>query len=194
MADTKRMVFSFNDLTNESQLVRELQKEFIKLGVQVSGVDVPTTVKRTAGISYREVLITFADSQVVTFKVKKTGDIFEVKLNKKTLPIRNQDNQIAAIKEIADAMDKGRAAFQRKLAAAKVEVPQGSRVSSKTSEAKQTDKITALKEAIAEAKRQIEELNQKTVEANQETASINEQNAAILQQIEELKAWINQRK
>ena len=117
----KSLLFSFDDLTDKNRVVRSVKKQFEALGAVVVAVDVPARVKRTAGITYRELSLSFADSQIVTFRVKQTGDIFEVRLNGKTLPIKEQDDQRKALKEIADAMDKGRTAFQRKLQRVRVD-------------------------------------------------------------------------
>ena len=38
---------------------------------------------------------TFADGQTVTLAVKETGDVFEVKINGKVQPLRNQDDHAA---------------------------------------------------------------------------------------------------
>ena len=108
--------FGFEDLSSNDKALRTFTRAFGRLGANVVQTEVPQRIKRTAGISYKEVNLTFADSQTVTLCVKKTGDIFQVKLNGKALPIRNQDDQKKAVKEIVDAMDSGRAAFQRKLA------------------------------------------------------------------------------
>ena len=170
------LIFSFEDLTQKDKAVREITREFQKLGVVVVATDIPSATKRTAGITYREVNLSFADSQTVTFCVKKTGDIFQVKLNGRVLPMKEQGDQTKAIKEIADAMDKGRAAFQKKLANAKVNIPKGgTHVTTQTREKKQMDKITALKEAIAEAEKQTQEYKEKTAGFQKEIAEFEAQ-------------------
>jgi len=67
--------------------------------------------------------LVFNDSQTIALRIKETGDIFQVLLNKKALPIRNQDEHAKAIKEMVSAMDRGRVAFQKKLARKKVNCP-----------------------------------------------------------------------
>ena len=123
----QNLIFSFEDLSDKDKALRQIQRTFVRLGENVVQTDIPSQTKRRAGISYKEVTLTFADGQSVTFGVKKTGDIFQVKLNGKQMPIRNQDDQKKALEEIASAMDKGRAAFQKRQALIKVEPPKNIR-------------------------------------------------------------------
>lgn len=175
---SKTFLFSFDDLSLKDKAVKALSKEFAKQGAQVIDTAIPSTIRRKAGISYREVNLSFADSQIVTFFVKKSGDIFEVRLNNRALPIKQQDDQKKAIKEIVEAMDKGRSAFQKKLAQAKVEVPKSATVSTVTTAKKQSEKIESLKEAIRVANERIEEVHQKTDDIRKEIEAMTAQMAA----------------
>ena len=175
---SKNYLFSFDDLTKKDRAVKAMSKEFAKQGANIIDTDIPATVKRKSGISYRVVNLSFADSQIVSFFVKKTGDIFEVRLNNRVLPIKEQDNQIKAIKEIVDAMDKGRSAFQKKLARAKVEVPKSATVSSTTTAKKQAEKIDSLKAAVAETKGRIEEVKTKSQTLRDEIEAMSAQLAS----------------
>lgn len=154
------LIFSFDDLTKRDKAVREITREFQKLGDTVVATDIPERIKRTAGISYREVNLSFADSQTVTFCVKKSGDIFQVKINGKVMPMKEQGDQKKAVKEISDYLNKGRAAFQKKLQRAKIEIPKGTHVTTQTREKKQQDKIQGLNDVIAEAQKQIAAYNE----------------------------------
>lgn len=151
-------LFSFEDLSSKDKSVRTIQREFNKLGAQVVQTEIPQQTKRTAGITYKQIILTFADSQTVTFNVKKTGDIFQVKLNKKDLPLKNQEDQKAAFKEIVAAMDKGRSAFQKKLARAKVEVPKGVRTAAPKMQEQLATQKTSIQEAIKAAEERIQSL------------------------------------
>jgi len=110
----KRIVFSFEDLTAKSAAVKKIKNRFEKLGVKVANVEVPDKMKRTLGVTYREVFVLFEDHQTVTFCIKKTGDIFQIKLNGKAIPIHDQDNQEAAIAEIAERVSAGSSTFLKK--------------------------------------------------------------------------------
>ena len=99
--------------------------------------------------------LTFADSQKVTLRIKSSGDIYQVLLNNKLLPIKNQDNHVAAITEIVKAMDSGRSKFQKLLTAVKVKQPAGIRTAAPKIEKVLTQKRDALKAAIAEVRVEI---------------------------------------
>ena len=161
----QNILFGFDDLSAKDKAVKSIQRQFARLGASVVSVDIPTTIKRKAGQTYREVNLTFADSQTVTLAVKKTGDIFEVRLNKKPIPIKGQDDQIKALSEIVDAMNAGRAAFQKKLAAVKIPLPSGVKTTTKKKSEAQADRITELKALIEEAKARLRAIRA-DIEAN----------------------------
>ena len=117
--------------------------------------DIPSALKRSSGVTYREMALTFADSQTVVLRIKQSGDIFQVLLNGKVLPIKNQDDHVKAIAEIVQAMDAGRSKFQKILAAARVKPPAGIRTAAPKMEQVLTDKRDALKSAIAAVRAEI---------------------------------------
>lgn len=154
----QNLIFSFEDLSDKDKALRQIQRTFMRLGATVVQTDVPTQTKRRAGISYKEVTLTFADGQTVMFGVKKTGDIFQVKLNGKQMPIRNQDDQKKALEEIADAMDKGRAAFQKRQALIKVTPPKTIRTAAPKMQEVLSGRKTELTSAIEEAESELSEI------------------------------------
>lgn len=149
----KNVLFTFDDLA-KGRATKTLQGFFMRAGAQVVETDYAPSIKRTSGISYREMTMSFADSQVVTFRVKQTGDIYQLLLNNKVLPLKNPDDHKAAISEVVKAMDAGRAAFQKKLAAVKVALPPSIRTAAPKLEKVLTEKRDQLKEAIAATREQ----------------------------------------
>jgi len=154
----KTLIFDFDDLSTKDKAARKAVQQFNRLGADVAQSDVSNGVKRTSGISYRELSLTFADSQRVVFRIKQSGDIFQVLLNGALVPIRNQDDHVAAIAEIAKALDGGRAKFQKKLAAIKVKPPAGIRTAAPKMEQVLTEKRDTLKSAIADVRAEIDKI------------------------------------
>ncbi|MCU8942254.1 hypothetical protein OE519_00530 [Pseudomonas aeruginosa] len=152
----KNLLFSFEDLSAKDKAAKQAARYFSRAGANVVQQDVPTAVKRSSGITYREMALTFADSQQVVLRIKQSGDIFQVLLNGKVLPIKNQDDHVKAIAEIVQAMDAGRSRFQKLLAAAQARPPAGIRTAAPKMEQVLTEKRDALKAAIAEVRSQIE--------------------------------------
>lgn len=152
----KNLLFSFEDLSAKDKVAKQAARYFSRAGANVVQQDVPTVVKRSSGITYREMTLTFADSQQVVLRIKQSGDIFQVLLNGKVLPIKNQDDHVKAIAEIVQAMDAGRSRFQKLLAAAQVRPPAGIRTAAPKMEQVLTEKRDALKATIAEVRSQIE--------------------------------------
>lgn len=152
----KHLIFNFDDLGGNDKAARKAVQQFHRAGASVVQSDASAGVKRTSGISYRELNLTFADSQRVAFRIKQSGDIFQVLLNGALLPIRSQDDHVGAIAEIAKAMDAGRTKFQEKLAATKVKTPSGIRTAAPRLEQALTGKRDALKAAIVEVRTEID--------------------------------------
>ncbi len=151
-------LISFDDLKAGAKALKKLAQAFMRAGTPVAATDVDPKTKRTSGMNYRVVLLTFADNQKVQLGVKTTGDIFEVKINGSVLPIKAQDDQRKAVAEIVKALDSGRAKFQAKLARQKVALPKGITTAAPKMEQKLAQASADLDDQIAKAKTRVNEL------------------------------------
>jgi len=89
----KTIQFKFDAMgAGNDKAIREITRLFDRAGVQVVASDVAKTLTKRAGVAFRNVDFTFADGQRVTMAVKETGDVFEVKINGKVVPLRQQDD------------------------------------------------------------------------------------------------------
>lgn len=157
MAD-KKLLFSFDDFSSKDRAAKAVVKYFTRAGANAVQIDASAAVRRTSGVSYRELTLTFADSQTVALRIKQTGDIFQVLLNGKVLPLVNQDDHAKAIAEVAKAMDSARSAFQKKLARAKAKLPASIKTAAPRMEQVLTEKRDSLKDALADARTELEGL------------------------------------
>jgi hypothetical protein len=156
---SKNLLFSFEDMGLKSdKATRNLVKYFARAGNNVAQGEAIPAIKRTAGISYREMVLTFADSQTVILRIKQSGDIYQVLLNDRVIPIKAQDDHVSAIAEIVRVMDSGRKKFQDSLVKLKAKLPAGIRTAAPKMEAVLTEKRDGLKEAVASVRAQIEAL------------------------------------
>lgn len=145
----KNLLFNFEEMaSSKDKIAKIIGRQFGMAGQNIVQTDISESTKRSSGVSFREMTLTFADSQAITLRVKQTGDIFQVLLNNKVIPIKNQDDHAKAVTEIAQNLDKGRAQFQKKLAATKVAVPKGIKTAAPKIEQVLTEKRDSLKEAI----------------------------------------------
>lgn len=145
----KNLLFNFEEMaSSKDKIAKIIGRQFGMAGQNIVQTDISESTKRSSGVSFREMTLTFADSQTITLRVKQTGDIFQVLLNNKVIPIKNQDDHAKAVTEIAQNLDKGRAQFQKKLAATKVAVPKGIKTAAPKIEQVLTEKRDSLKEAI----------------------------------------------
>lgn len=153
------LIFKFESLSNQDVTIKEAVKQFKKAKATVAQVDVNKAIKKTSGIPYREIFFTFTDSQVITLRIKESGDIYQVLLNRKLIPIKSQDDHAKAIKEMAGLMARGRVAFQKRQARKKVALPSSVKTSAPKMEVLLSDRLEKLKREIEEAKRTLDELN-----------------------------------
>jgi Asp-tRNA(Asn)/Glu-tRNA(Gln) amidotransferase B subunit len=153
--DNKNLLFAFEDLSVKDRAAKQAIKYFNRAGANVVSQDVDTRVKRTSGVSFREMTLTFADSQTVTMRIKQTGDIYQVLLNGKVVPIKHQDDHLSAIAEIVAMMDAGRTKFQAKMAKAQVKIPPTIKTAAPKLMQVLVEKRDGLKAAIAEVRAEI---------------------------------------
>lgn len=157
---TNNFIFSFDDLSNKDKAVKAAMKYFSRAGHNAIASDVDPKIKRTSGISYREMTLTFGDSQKVKFRIKQTGDIYQVLLNDKLIPIKNQDDHVQAIAEIVARMSAGASAFQKKLAKANAALPKAIKTAAPKMMQVLTEKRDNLKAAIAAIDEELAALQQ----------------------------------
>ncbi len=151
----KNLIFDFYNLNGKDKSVAAAKRYFARAGATVTSVDVDTKIKKIMGVESREVQFGFADSQTVSFGVTGTGDIYQIKVNGKLLPMKNQEDHVKAIAEIVVAMERGRSKFQAALAKAKVELPPSIRTAAPKLEHVLREKISAIDEAIGEARQKL---------------------------------------
>ena len=145
------LIFDIYNLSHKDKAIKDATKAFARAGATVATVDVDATTKRALGIEYREIQFGFSDSQTVRFGVNASGDVAQVRINGKAVPLKNPDDHGAAIKEITAFMAKGRTKFQAAMAKVKAPLPPSIRTAApKLHEAWQS-KVSALDESIAEA-------------------------------------------
>ena len=161
MSNKTNLIFEFKDLeTKQKQVQKKIENIFNAAGkIKPVEIEIDGKTKRNNGISYKQIFCEFADSQTVILKVKQSGDIFEVLLNKKILPIANQDNHRKAVGEVINAMEKGRSAFQKKLAKAKATLPPSVKSTIVSKQQAMDEKKAALLEAIQAVQSELDAVN-----------------------------------
>jgi hypothetical protein len=142
----KSLVFKFDNPSEKDKSIKEAVRLFAQAGAPVVSTDIDKATSKRAGVTFRGVHLTMADGQTVTLNIKETGDVFEVRINTKPVPVRNQDDHKAAIAEVAARLESGRAAFQKALSKVKTAVPPSLRVS----RAKSLDSLVAKRDALKE--------------------------------------------
>lgn len=143
---------------NPANALRRVTNLLARAGLNVIDVASDGKLKRLAGISFREVELTFADSQKLGLRIKATGDVYEVRVNGKVTPVRDQDDAAAAVTELARLIDAGRERFQKRLAAMRMKPPEGIRTAVPRQRDVLIKQIAEVDAAIEGAKQELAEL------------------------------------
>jgi len=147
----KNLIFDIYNLSHKDKAIADARRAFARAGATVATVDVDGKTKKALGVEYREVQFSFADSQTVRFGVNASGDVAQVRINGKAVPLKNPDDHGEAIKEIVAFMDKGRTKFQAAMAKVKAPLPPTVRTAAPKLRDAWQSKVSALDESIAEA-------------------------------------------
>lgn len=118
----KPILFDFSSSTVAEKTKAKIVQLFERAGKTVASADMDDRTYSTTGFQYRKLSLVFSDSQTVTMMVKVTGDVYQILIDGKVFPLRQQDDPAKAIAEICSALDKGSAAFQKKLLRAKTKI------------------------------------------------------------------------
>ena len=167
----KNQLFDYNvTASEEDKAVKAVTKEFAKHGITVvaTGVEPP---RRTSGVSYREFFFSFSDNQSARFSVTRSGDVFEVKVNGRLLPIKNQEDHGKAILEVVNKLDSGRKNWQRKMDKIKLARKEAANSISTS----RTARFKLLEEQAAEYRSMLSMMQSDRERLQQELASINKQ-------------------
>lgn len=151
-------LINFDDMKAGNRALRKLTQAFFRAGTPVAAADIDPKLRRSAGVTYRQVLITFNDNQRLLLGVKQSGDIFEVKLNGSKVPLKNQDDQHKAVAEIAQLVEAGRKKFQARLARTRVVMPKGLKTAAPRMEVRLQEANDKLDQDIVAARTRVNEL------------------------------------
>lgn len=144
-------LFTWEDLTdNPKTAPKKLLTAFKRAGANIASSWVEGNLKRENGISYRQIYLVFDDSQQIVLRVKQSGDVFQVKLNKKVIPLKEQDDIKRAIIEVIKIVDQNSTKFQRAQSRKKIELPKGMKSTQKRKEILFAEEEEMLDRAIAE--------------------------------------------
>lgn len=158
--------FKWDDLTdNDKTAPKKLITAFKRAGAEIASSWVEGKVKRENGVTYRQICFVFADSQQITLRVKQTGDIYQVRLNNRVLPLKNQDDTKKALGEIVKAVEANANKYQRTLSRRKIELPEGMQSTVKRKETLLADREAELDQRIQEAEEELAELVQQARQA-----------------------------
>lgn len=139
---------------NEKTAPKELLQIFKRAGAEVAQSSVGKA-KRQNSISFKPIFIIFADSQKLELRLKESGDFYQVLLNGKIMPIKEQDDERLAVAEIVKKVEAGSQKFQAALIRKKAKLPTGIKSTVKRKEEVYAARIAELDGLIEEARAQL---------------------------------------
>ena len=138
------LTLNFARPSDKDPALKAFARKLGQAGAVVFARSVSTTTAKKAGMEYRTASLSFTDNQTVELLFKSSGDVFEVRLNGKAIPVTSQTDAGKAAKEIADRLAAGRAKFQAELTKTTTAPVAAARIS-RTSQLKQ---LTARRDAL----------------------------------------------
>ena len=154
-------LFTWDELSeNPKTAPKKLLNAFKHTGAQIVASWVEGKIKRENGVSYRQICLVFADSQQITLRVKQTGDVFQVRLNKKVMALKEQNDIKQAIIEIIKLVDQNTRKFQRTLTQKRISLPSGMKSTIKRKEIVLAEREKELDQRIEEAQAMVSSLLQ----------------------------------
>lgn len=141
--------------TNASNAMRRVSQLLTRAGLTVIDIASDGKQRTLAGIKFREVTLSFSDSQSLTLRIKATGDVYEVRVNGKVTPMREQNDPAKAVAELVKLLDATRARHQKRLAALAMKPPEGARTAAPRLKEALKTQIAEVDAAIAEARTEL---------------------------------------
>lgn len=154
------ILFDFDNPADAQRSIKKVSQLLQRAGQPVVSAEFDAKIKRIQGIAagYREASFTLASGQIVTLRVKDSGDVYQVLLNGSVKPLKNHDDPIKAVGEIATMAEANQAKFQAALARKKVDMPAGIKTAAPKMEAALQARVTELQGQIAEKQKEVEAL------------------------------------
>lgn len=108
---TNQVRLPFDKLTPSG--LKSVLKKFEKYECKVADVESTNKAKRESGILIKSFTLKFEDGQQMEVRVKADGTVFQVKLNKKVVPIHNVDNIDKAVIELVNYVQDNAKAYEK---------------------------------------------------------------------------------
>lgn len=151
----KDLSFNFETPSEKDKAVKQLVKLFAGQKAKVVDVKVDRKPSTRAGTKYRNVALTFDDSQRITIGFTESGDVFEARINGKMQPLTHQDDAEKTVEELARLLGTKRQAFQRAMLRVKLPTAPSARTSKQAQLLQKIEKRDALKEVIESKKEEL---------------------------------------
>ncbi len=171
---TDAIALDFENLDKKG--LKSFLDKFKRKKMTVKNVEARNTARRANGVLQKDFTMEFQDGQKIQIFVKGDGTIFQVKLNKKVIPIRNATNLDRAVDELVSAMQQNASAFDKAKA-----------LRQKRSIRPPKPKVTTTrKQKITEGNTEISTVEAQLADLNAQLAEINAQLNAMRAENEDL--------
>lgn len=143
------VTFDFDNFDEKG--LQPVVKQFEQAGLPVVDIKATNRSRRMSGFATKTATFYFEDGQSITLRIKGDGDVFQVKLNSRVIPIQQVDDMKGAVQEMARMANANAPAWKK----AQRRKQQRAKVNPKDLKAKRLPRgkrIEALETEVAELK------------------------------------------
>ena len=154
----------------------DIKSEFDRNGAKVIDLEATNKSRRLSGCATKAAKFYFEDGQTVTLRIKGDGDVYQVQLNSRVLPIAEVGDKKKAIAEMARALSSNAPAWRK----SQRRKQQRAKVNEKDFKARAVPR-----------RKQIEEMEQAVGQAQQELAELESENIKMKSDLTEKEAELS---
>ena len=197
------VTFDFDNFTEKGSL-KPLLTALKRAKMDITDITAPNRARRRSGELVKEAIMHFASGQKLALAIKGDGDVFQVKLNNKPIPIKNVDNMTKAVKEMVRIVESEKPAFlkreeaKRKRMAEKAmaaedggETLAEARQSTRSKIDSRTAELADIRQQIKAADERIGVLTGEITEAQAELNRLSDENARLIKDNDHLREKMN---
>ena len=140
-----------------------VKRDFERAGMTVIDVEATNRSRRQSGFATKMARFHFEDGQTITLRIKGDGDVFQVQLNSRVIPIASVDNRKKAVEEMA-RMAMANAPAWKKAQRRKQQRAKVNKDDMKAKTLPRGKKIEALEGDLAESRASLSELEQENAQ------------------------------
>lgn len=161
----------------------DIKAEFDKNGAKVIDLEANNRSRRVSGYATKTAVFYFQDGQTITLRIKGDGDVYQVQMNGRVLPITEVGDKNKAIAEMARTLGANAPAWRK----AQRSKQQRAKVNEKDFKARAVPRrkqIEEMESSVSQAQEELTELESENIRMKSDLASKEAELSGLKQQLE----------